>query len=87
MGAPILFVKKKDCSLRMCIDYRNSNKVTIKNKYIDLRLGYHQQRVRDNDIPKIAFRTRYGHYKFLVMLFGLTNAPVTFMDLTNRLFK
>ncbi|GJR41116.1 putative reverse transcriptase domain-containing protein [Tanacetum coccineum] len=69
-GAPVLFVKKKDGSFRMCIDYRSS----IYSK-IDLRSGYHQLRVREQDIPKTAFRTRYGHYEFQVMPFGLTNAP------------
>ncbi|GJU81239.1 ribonuclease H-like domain-containing protein [Tanacetum coccineum] len=102
-GAPVLFVKKKNGSFRMCIDYRELYKLTVKNRYplpkiddlfdqlqgssvyskIDQRSGYHQLRVRDEDIPKTAFRTRYGHYEFQMMSFGLTNAPAVFMDLIN----
>ena len=99
-------MKKKDDTLQMCIDYRQINKVTVKNKYpllriedlfyllkgagvfskINLRSGYYQLRVKDVDVPKTAFRTRYDYYEFLVMPFGLINAPATFMDFMNELF-
>ena len=106
-GASILFAKKKDKTLRLCIDYKQLNRVTIKNRYplpriddlfnqlrgarvyskIDLYTGYHQLRVREENIPKTSIRTRYGHFEFTVMPFGLTNAPVAFMDLMNRVFQ
>ncbi|GJX41466.1 putative nucleotidyltransferase, ribonuclease H [Tanacetum coccineum] len=106
-GAPVLFVKKKDGSFHMCINYRELNKLTVNNRYllpriddlfdqlqgsrcfskIDLRSGYHQLRVHEENIPKTAFRTMYGHFEFTVMPFGLTNAPTVFMDLMNRVCK
>jgi hypothetical protein len=105
-GDPSLFVKKKDQSLRLCIDYRPLNVITIKNKYplpridilfdqltgarvfykVDLRSGYHQIKIRPEDVPKTAFSTRYGLYEYLVMSFGLTNAPAHFMYLMNSVF-
>ena len=102
----MLLVKKKDGSMRLCVDYSQLNKVTIKNKYplpriddlmdqlvgaqvfskIDLRSGYHQIKVKDEDVPKTAFRTRYGHYEYSVMPFGVTNAPGVFIKYMNRIF-
>ena len=104
-GAPVIFVKKNDGTMQLCIHYRQLNKMAIKNRYpfpcigdlfdqicgatvfskIDLRSGYHQVRIKDEDIFKTAFRTRYGHYKFIVMPFGLTNSPAVFMCLMNNI--
>jgi hypothetical protein len=106
-GAPILFVRKKDGKLLLCIDYRKLNKMTIKNRYplpriddmfdqvrgatifskIDLRSGYHQARIKDKDIYKTTFRARYGHYKFVIIPFGMTNAPSSFMCLMNNVLS
>ena len=85
-AASVLFAKKKDKTLRLCIDYRQLREARVYSK-IDLRTGYHQLRVREAGIPKTTFRTRYGHFKFIVMPFGLTNAPTTFMDLMHRVFQ
>jgi hypothetical protein len=105
-GCLVLFVKKKDQSLRLCIDYRSLNAVTVNNKYqlsridilfvqlagarvfskINFRSGYHQTKIRPKDVPKIVFSTRYGLYEYLIMSFGLTNAPAHFMYLMNSVF-
>ena len=104
-GAPILFVAKKTGELRMCIDYRALNKITVKNRYplpriddtldklsgstlftaLDLASGYHQLRITPEDIPKSAFTTPLGHFEWLVLPFGLCNAPATFQSAMNRM--
>jgi hypothetical protein len=105
-GSPVLFVVKRDGTIRLCVDYYKLNEVTIKNKYmfpkikdlfdrlngakvfskIDLRTGYHQLKVRESDIPKTTFTTRYGLFEYTVMSFGLTNAPAYFMNFMNKVF-
>jgi len=106
-GAPVLLVKKKDGSSCLCVDYKQLNKMTIKNKYplpriddmmdqlhgssvfskIDLQSGYHQILLKADDVQKTAFGSRYGHYEYVVMPFGVTNAPAVFMDYMNRIFR
>jgi hypothetical protein len=103
-GAPILFVPKKGGELRLCVDYRGLNKVTIKNRYplplisemldrlqgagwytkLDMKNAYHRIKIQPGDEWKTAFRTRYGHFEYLVMPFGLANAPATFQAYINK---
>ena len=106
-GAPILFVPKPNGKLRLCIDYRALNNVTIKNRYplplmnelrdrvagakiftkLDLRDGYYLIRIKEGDEWKTAFRTRYGHFEYTVMPFGLANAPATFQNMMNEVLR
>ncbi|CAI7836790.1 unnamed protein product, partial [Closterium sp. NIES-53] len=106
-GAPILFVNKKGGGLRMCIDYRALNNITIKNIYplphiedlfyrlqgaqwfsaLDLAQGYHQLRITNDDVPKTAFCTPFGHFQWRVLSFDLTNAPASFQRAMNDVFR
>lgn len=106
-GAPLLFIERKDRTFRMCIDYRELNVVTSKNRYplpkidylfsqlqgvvvfskVDLGFGYHQLRINDGDVPKTVFWTRYDHFEFMAMPFGLANSPIAFIDIMNKVFR